>query len=45
MKHYPPIVGFLMATVLLPVTVVMLFVAALRGRRERKRREALARRR
>jgi hypothetical protein len=42
MKPYPIIVGLLMATVLLPVTVIILFVAAFRGRWERKRRERVA---
>jgi hypothetical protein len=42
MKQYPLIVGILMATVLLPATVIILFVAAIRGRCERTRREAVA---
>ncbi len=37
MRNYPPVVGLLMATVFLPVTIVWLFVEALRGRAERKR--------
>jgi hypothetical protein len=44
-KKYPLIVGILMATLLLPVTVVILVILAFRGRRERKLREAKARER
>jgi hypothetical protein len=43
MKQYPLAVAILMATILLSVTLIILMVGALRGRRERKRREALER--
>ena len=43
MKQYPLILAILMGTVLLPVTVIILILGALRGRRERKQREALQR--
>jgi hypothetical protein len=40
MEAYPPIISMLMATILMPVSALLLLAAAVRGRWERKRREA-----
>jgi hypothetical protein len=42
LEPYPPIVSMLMATVLMPVSALLLFAAAIRGRWERKHRAAEA---